>query len=525
MILHCNRFVFFSCCVLTLAGSLLLEKPSLVHAGCGCDKPPPPKAAIRPHVAYAGGEVHIFSPEIRTGKEYTITFAPSVNGQPVSVQTTAVFQRDLADSKYKPQLSVQVPALPLGPTSVRVRSTAQGDDVLAIADSAFTVAPQPVTIPAAAGEYRLPGFRAAVSRTGVFYVSLDLSSVTLPLTFQVQAKDYPVRFTADEVLFYNTQGFLMQLLDETMPGLFSILSSTSSGDSDLLRYSRHEFSTYYLQHAERQPHALDLSDPNWHLDGTPHVDHNHLIVALQGTLNGITPMPGATPPFELVLQTSSFFAHGLVGLSSIELDTDRGTDSYRLTDGFYGSQGDIRSNGTILLRKKTDVNGNATASEIELRDDATVTGTTEITSDPIQFLPILVPQRITDLSKFTVPGGKNRTLGPGSYRTTEFTVSGSGRLFVDNSRGPVTLYVTGDVTISGGGQITVADPNPEKFAVYVTSGKVTISGDGDFHGVVYAPQSALTLSGGGDFFGAFVGNTVKLTGGAAVHYDPTLRGE
>ena len=523
--LHHNRVLFLFYFATTLVSVLLLSQPPLAQAGCGCDKPPPPLAAIRPYVAYSGTEVHVFSPLILTGNTYTVTFVPSAGGQPVSVQATAVFRRDLADSQYKPQLGVQVPPLPLGPTSIHVSRTGQNVDLLAFADSTFTVAPQPVAIPAQAGEYHLPGFRAAVSRAGVLYMSLDLSSVMLPLTFQAQAKGYPVRFTSDEVLFYNTQGFLMQLLDQTMPGLFSISTSTSSGDSDLLRYSRHEFSTYYLQHAERQPHALDPSDPNWHLDGTPHVDHNHLVVALQSTLNGVPPAPGMTPPFELVLQTASFFAQGLVGLSSIELDTDQGTDSYRLTDGLYGAQGDIKSNGAILLRKKTVVNGNATAAAITLRDNAKINGTKTITSAPAQFLPILVPQGLTDLQKFTVPGGQNRTLGPGSYRATEFTVSGSGRLFIDNSHGPVTMYVTGPVTVSGDGQITIADPNPEKFAIYVTTGTVTISGDGDFHGVVYAPRSALTLSGDGDLFGAFVGDTVKLTGGAAVHYDPTLRGE
>jgi hypothetical protein len=42
---------------------------------------------------------------------------------------------------------------------------------------------------------------------------------------------------------------------------------------------------------------------------------------------------------------------------------------------------------------------------------------------------------------------------------------------------------------------------------------------------MYAPQSVVTLTGSGQFLGSFVGQQMKLTGDAKVHYDPALRGE
>jgi hypothetical protein len=37
-------------------------------------------------------------------------------------------------------------------------------------------------------------------------------------------------------------------------------------------------------------------------DGTRHVDHDHIVVALRGTLeDGSAPAPGATPPFDLLI--------------------------------------------------------------------------------------------------------------------------------------------------------------------------------------------------------------------------------
>src|SRR5207244_7570941 len=75
-------------------------------------------------------------------------------------------------------------------------------------------------------------------------------------------------------------------------------------------------------------------------------------------------------------------------------------------------------------------------------------------------------------------GRRQRTLvGPGSFLVSDLTVAGRSTLFVDNSAGPVTLYVTGRVTVKGTGRIVVADPNPEKFAVYVASDQpVTFGG-------------------------------------------------
>ena len=46
-------------------------------------------------------------------------------------------------------------------------------------------------------------------------------------------------------------------------------------------------------------------DPEWHADGTPHIDHNRIVVAVSGVLaDGGRPTPGATPPFELVIQSA-----------------------------------------------------------------------------------------------------------------------------------------------------------------------------------------------------------------------------
>jgi hypothetical protein len=525
---------------LTLASALtclfLPGQPTLTQAGCGCDKPPPVLAEIRPNATYAETEVTLFHPDLQSGQDYTVTFTSGTTGESVFVETQALTRRGLADGQYKPQVVVPLPDMPLGPTSISVSLSGQSGALMAVTDDAFTVVPQPVVLPEEVGESSLSDFQAAVSRDGVVYLSLDVSAMQLPRTFKAQAQGYPLRFIGEDVVFYNTQGFLMQILDGSIPGLFSFKPATAKDqDSDILHYSRHEFNTFYLQHAERQPHEVDPQDPNWHLDGTAHIDHDHLIVAISGYLNnGFLPESGETPPFELVLNTFTLFHHGLFGDTSVFMDRNTITGSYNSKDGIYGSEGDVLSNGEIKLTSWATINGDATAFAFDITGNAAVVGEMILATEPTEFMPVDTPDSLVDLGSIDIQKKDvPQTLGPGSYEVAYIDIRDN-NLFIDNTAGPVTLYITegqkhGNTTIalnlSKTGSITVYDPNPEKFAIYVTDGDVTIENDATFYGTVYAPGSYVEIGGEGKFFGAFVGKEVKLSGDAIVHYDPALRGE
>ncbi|TMA38918.1 MAG: hypothetical protein E6J79_05065 [Deltaproteobacteria bacterium] len=167
-----------------------------------------------------------------------------------------VNRRDLADGVFKNQLVIPVPDLPLGPAAIVASRAGHGPPQIRIDDTDFTIAPAPLPVPTQYGEWRVPGYHAAVGRDGVVYVSLDLTGTTEPLVFEARALGYPLRFTNADIIFRNAQGFLMQLLvgvdGEPVPGMFVVpASDPRSSDSDTLRYSRHEFTTYFLQHAER----------------------------------------------------------------------------------------------------------------------------------------------------------------------------------------------------------------------------------------------------------------------------------
>ena len=439
---------------LTRAAAVALTFLALVvyapaaDAGCGCQKPPPAPGQILPHATYAGTPVRIVSASLVTGRSYQVTFR-SATGTTSSVLDVADVQRDLADTIAKPMLVVPLPALPLGPAAVTVTDATTGAVVVQIADAELTVAPGPMALPQSYGNWTYAGFQAAVGRDGTAYVSFDLTGLSTPMIFEAQAKGYPLRFTGEDVVFYNVQGFTMQTLvtgDEPVPGMF-VFPTSSGSDSDLLHYSRHEFSTYFLQHTERQPHAVDPADPNWHLDGTRHVDHDHLILAIAGTVNGAAPKAGATPTFDLVLGAHSLFHEGVTGISSVSLGSTAVTDSYVPGAWGFGSAGDVFSGGRISVASGAVVNGSLTAASLNVSKSATVTGGKFILTSTPSFMDVKIPSGLTDLGLIDVRGGFRTIQGPGSFTASGITLSGGGMLSIDNSAGPVTIYVTGAVTM------------------------------------------------------------------------------
>ena len=507
--------------------------PSPAEAGCGCEKAPPAPASVRPSVTYAGMPVALFSSMFTVGTAYTVTFASGTTTTSERVAATVVSLRDIADGYYKPQLVVNLPALPLGPTSITATRNGATQPDLTIADSAFTVAPTPVAVPYAYGYWQYPNSQAAVSRAGITYLSLDLSGVTNPLIFQAFMGGYPLTFSAGDVTFYNSQGFLMQLLlnktsrgTTPVEGMF-VLPAPTTADSNVLWYSRHEFNTYFLQHLPGQARATDPTDPNWHVDGTRHVDHNHVILAINGKLNGVAPAAGATPAFNLMVKAQSLFFAGLTGTGAVTMSGGASTDSLDSNTSLFASRGDVFTQGTLKMSSPSTVRGDATAKYFSVATTgATITGTRYVPNAAITFLKPILPSGLASLGSISMSGATvSRTIyGPGSFLVSSLAVKSGATLFIDNTAGPVTLYVTGSVTLSAG-TIQTADPKPDKFAIYVTgTSSVSLSTTTSFRGVVYAPNSSVTIASSGNFTGAFLGKTLTMGTYAHVHYDNSLSG-
>ena len=235
-----------------------------------------------------------------------------------------------------------------------------------------------------------------------------------------------------------------------------------------------------------------------------------------------------TPPFDFVATVYSLFYRGLVGVSSISMSGSATTDSFDPRTGAFGSDGDVLTNGKLSMSNTATVNGDATAASYNMSGSSQATGTMTLLTTPESFMQIKVPDLLPDLGAIALNGQSQTIVGPGSFRLSSLAITNSSStLYVDNSAGPVTLYVLGKVSVSGGGKIQVADPDPERFAVYVASTQpVSVTGGGTgsrFYGVVYAPTSSLSVTGNGEFFGAFVGAATTANGSSRVHYDVALR--
>jgi hypothetical protein len=291
-----------------LATALALLGTSPADAGCGCDKPPPPAAPVRPAFASPGDAVTLFAPGLEPGKSYEVRFNVGMKGSTVSVTATAVRRRDLADGVVKPQLVVALPAMPPGPTNIEVKS--KGDRLLNLPPSAFTVLQAPLALEEADGETVAACYRAAVGADGTVYIPLDISRIAQHMIFQGLGESYPLLFGAEDIAIYNTQGFLMQLLGPDQAGIYAI-DDPGQPSSFALTYDRHEFLTYREQHAHEGGYGLDPSDPAWHADGTRHIDHDRLVVAIHGVVeNQGPPRPGVTPAFDLRITTALADAEG-----------------------------------------------------------------------------------------------------------------------------------------------------------------------------------------------------------------------
>jgi hypothetical protein len=173
----------------------------------------------------------------------------------------------------------------------------------------------------------------------------------------------------------------------------------------------------------------------------------------------------------------------------------------------------------------------------------------------------------TDIPSVTLPSGLNsapvisintsKTIGSSggtySYQAGSINLAGNGNNNTVIIQGNVTLYVSGDVGISGDGGIQLAQG--ASLTVYVagnvsiagngvlnpdgtdmnnqwyglpSSTSWNINGNGSWAGTIYAPEAAMTLNGGGnssndDMSGAIVANAITLSGHTSFHYDERLK--
>lgn len=283
---------------LVVAAATMWMVPA-AHAACGCDKPPPPRATVRPFVGYVDQSINLFDDRLLPGRHYTVLFQ-SRDGRQDWSRGKAALKPDFADGEHRMQLRVDVGNVSFGPAEISVYNDAHAL-VYSLSDDEFTVIAPPLVLHDFNEVFTRENYQTGVGADGTVYFAVDTTNVSEATTYSGTAVGFPLRYDSRNVAFFNDQGFLMGFLDPSSPGLFSITGGDAAASSQL-RYWRHEFRTYKEEHRKRDERRS--ADGDWHVDGTPHVDNYQMVVAIAGTLaNGQRPTPGATPLFQLVVSS------------------------------------------------------------------------------------------------------------------------------------------------------------------------------------------------------------------------------
>lgn len=281
-----------------------------------------------------------------------------------------------------------------------------------------------------------------------------------------------------------------------------------------------------------------------------------------------------TSPF-----TKAMAADGVIDLNGNNVATDS-FDSQSTTysnNGLYDSSrrkanGDVATNGDIINVGNADVYGHVSTGPggtTEVSKNGAVgdlawhtAGNTGIQTGfanddmNVEFAPVTPPFTIGLPPTTGFVGTTNYGYllsGTGTqYSMSSLNMSGNGTGNQMMVTGDVTLYVSGDVSLSGQASIIVAqgarlrmyvngsstsfggngivngNGNATNFMYYGTPNNTSVSmtGNSAFVGTVYAPSADLHLGGGGnntyDFVGASVSRTVDMNGRFNFHYDENL---
>jgi hypothetical protein len=144
---------------------------------------------------------------------------------------------------------------------------------------------------------------------------------------------------------------------------------------------------------------------------------------------------------------------------------------------------------------------------------------TQVTTPPDQTLSPASTSVAVYYNEISVNGG-TLTLKAGLYVVSSLNLNSGGTLYIDDTNGPVRLWVLNSFSPSS--TVTVKSGNPADFwLIYNGTADLNNNTNNNFTGIIFAPEAAVNLNYVVN--GAVVGGSVKLNSGAAVHYDTNLR--
>ena len=286
--------------------------------------------------------------------------------------------------------------------------------------------------------------------------------------------------------------------------------------------------------------------------------------------------PQVSRRVEAVVRPVSAFDQAIMSVGVVDLtnqnivvDSYDSTDPTKSTNGLYDpakrqENGDIATDGQLIEAGNAQIYGDVATNAGTVSGAANITGI-ERTDFYQQPIPVGAPSWSTwnsspSLVTGTTTINADATKGSAASRYTLSSISLSGNKTLTVAGNPngsqtyIEIYVTGDISVSGTGQIVVqpgvtatiyfagnvdisgngvlnSNNQPSDLMLYGiqpptdTSEHVSIGGNSQITASVYAPGHDVTVNGGGTnghVYGSVVGKTVTMTGVSNLHYDERL---
>ena len=286
--------------------------------------------------------------------------------------------------------------------------------------------------------------------------------------------------------------------------------------------------------------------------------------------------PQVSRRIEAIVRPMSAFDQAIMSVGVVDLtnqnivvDSYDSSDPTKSTNGLYDpakrqENGDIATDGQLVEAGNAQIYGDVATNAGTVSGAANITGVerTDFYQEPI---PVGAPSwpainsSVTSVNgTTTINADATQHSAASRYVLTGISLSGNKTLTIagnaNGSQTYVEIYVTGDISVVGTGQIVV---QPGVTATVYFAGNVDISGNGVLnsnnqpsdlmlYGIqpptnasehvniggnsqitasVYAPGHDVTISGGGTnghVYGSIVGKTVTMTGVTNLHYDERL---
>ncbi|MBI1382679.1 MAG: hypothetical protein GC161_16510 [Planctomycetaceae bacterium] len=121
-------------------------------------------------------------------------------------------------------------------------------------------------------------------------------------------------------------------------------------------------------------------------------------------------------------------------------------------------------------------------------------------------------------------GGTGLIVGPAIVVVDTLSLAAGAKLRIDNSAGPVEIYVRQSMTTAAGSQIQNLNQNPRGLMFWLdmhprTGGVLSLAHGGPFHGSMYAPKAPIAIPATSEYFGSVVSSALTIPANGRLHVD------